>query len=216
MKFAKPVPGFPISEPVGMRLNNSARASLAEWCLMKNLNDRVPCASESLQSSALPLLLSDTTVSCSYRAEPDTGCLVSRIFLIEISTIAWLKKSCIQVINGLSICPVKSQIIEQCAMSLEFPPLVRSGIFLFFHASQRGWAALFLPRFPPLFRGREFLTTWHIVQLFEILRYQPWHHDAKHYYSSTRSLEKSSIRDFLILTRPNVVQILLRDAWRKP
>ena len=29
----------------------------------------------------------------------------------------------------------------------------------------------FLPRFPPLFRGREFSTTGHIVQLFEILRY---------------------------------------------
>jgi len=118
---------------------------------MKNLNDRVPCASESLQSSALPLLLSDTTVSCSYRAEPGTGCLVSRIFLIEISTIAWLKKSCIQVINGLSICPVKSQIIEQCAMSLEFPPLVRSGIFFVFPCLSEGLGSSFFAAISPPF-----------------------------------------------------------------
>ena len=33
---------------------------------------------------------------------------------------------------------VESRIIEQCAMSLELPPLVRSGVFLFFYDSQRG------------------------------------------------------------------------------
>ena len=34
---------------------------------------------------------------------------------------------------------IKSRIIEQCAMSLELPPLVRPGVFfLFFYVSQRG------------------------------------------------------------------------------
>jgi len=33
---------------------------------------------------------------------------------------------------------VESRIIEQCAMSLELPSLVRSGVFLFFYDSQRG------------------------------------------------------------------------------
>jgi len=33
---------------------------------------------------------------------------------------------------------VKTQIIGRCAMSLELPPLVGSGIFLFFYVSQGG------------------------------------------------------------------------------
>jgi len=33
---------------------------------------------------------------------------------------------------------VKSRIIGLCAMSLELPPLVRSGVFLFFYVSQKG------------------------------------------------------------------------------
>ena len=33
---------------------------------------------------------------------------------------------------------VKTQVIGRCAMSLELPPLVRSGVFLFFYACQGG------------------------------------------------------------------------------
>jgi len=33
---------------------------------------------------------------------------------------------------------VKTRIIEPCAMSLELPPLVRSGVFCFFYGPQRG------------------------------------------------------------------------------
>ena len=52
---------------------------------------------------------------------------------------------------------VKNTIIltrmrEWCAMSLELPPLVRSGIFCFF-------TSLVLLWFPPLSQVREFLTT---------------------------------------------------------
>jgi len=48
--------------------------------------------------------------------------------------------------------------------------MVRSGVFLFSCFSE-GLSSSFLLRFPPLFRGREFSTTWYIVQFFKILRY---------------------------------------------
>jgi len=46
-------------------------------------------------------------------------------------------------------------------MSLESPPLVRSGIFLFFRASQ-GLSSSFVAASSLPFRCREFLAPWHI------------------------------------------------------
>ena len=52
---------------------------------------------------------------------------------------------------------VKSRIIEQCAMSLEMLPLVRSGTFFVFPCLWEGLRSSFfsLPRFPPCFRALE-------------------------------------------------------------
>jgi len=44
-------------------------------------------------------------------------------------------------------------------------------LFFCFSMHLRGAEQLFFCRDPPLFRAREFLTTWHNVQLFETLRY---------------------------------------------
>ena len=53
---------------------------------------------------------------------------------------AWWPRSCCIITDhsnnaNFEWTTVKSRIIEQCAMSLELPPLVRSGVFLFFYDS---------------------------------------------------------------------------------
>ena len=52
------------------------------------------------------------------------------------------------VFPALLTTTVKSQIIEQCATSLELPPLVRSGVFLFFCLTD-GLSSSFFAAIPP-------------------------------------------------------------------
>jgi len=69
------------------------------------------------------------------------------MFTIIVKNTTWE----LHIAIGISQNSVKTQIIGRCAMSLEFPSLVRSGVFLFFYFSQGGRAALFLLRSSPLF-----------------------------------------------------------------